>query len=133
MRWENCKVNRRGWLALSGALGSGLLLASGRSIAQLSSTAASEPFVVKIVAQKFKYTPNEIVLKKGQASVLEFTALDFVHGFHLPDLKIRSDLMPGRVTRIELKIDKEGTYEFLCDNFCGDGHEEMVGKIVVKT
>ena len=132
MRWENCKVNRRGWLALSGALGSGLLLASGRSIAQLSSTAATEPFVVKIVAQKFKYTPNEIVLKKGQASVLEFTALDFVHGFHLPDLKIRSDLMPGRVTRIELKIDKEGTYEFLCDNFCGDGHEEMVGKIVVK-
>ena len=133
MRWENCKVNRRGWLALSGALGSGLLLASGRSIAQLSSTAASEPFVVKIVAQKFKYTPNEIVLKKGQASVLEFTALDFVHGFHLPDLKIRSDLIPGRVTRIELKIDKEGTYEFLCDNFCGDGHEEMAGKIVVKT
>ena len=132
MRWENCKVNRRGWLALSGALGSGLLLASGRSIAQLSSTAASEPFVVKIVAQKFKYTPNKIVLKKGQASVLEFTALDFVHGFHLPDLKIRSDLIPGRVTRIELKIDKEGTYEFLCDNFCGDGHEEMVGKIVVK-
>ena len=133
MRWENCKVNRRGWLALSGALGSGLLLASGRSIAQLSSTAASEPFVVKIVAQKFKYTPNEIILKKGQASVLEFTALDFVHGFHLPDLKIRSDLIPGRVTRIELKIDKEGTYEFLCDNFCGDGHEEMAGKIVVRT
>ena len=132
MRWENCTVNRRGWLALSGALGSGLLLASGRSIAQLSSTAATDQFVVKIVAQKFKYTPNEIILKKGQASVLEFTALDFVHGFHLPDLKIRSDLMPGRVTRIELKIDKEGTYEFLCDNFCGDGHEEMVGKIVVK-
>ena len=132
MRWENCKVNRRGWLALSGAVGSGLLPASGRSVAQLLSGAASEPFVVKVIAQKFKYTPNEIILKKGQASVLEFTALDFVHGFHLPDLKIRSDLMPGRVTRIELKIDKEGTYDFLCDNFCGDGHEEMVGKIVVK-
>ena len=132
MRWENCKVNRRGWLALSGALGSGQL-ASGLSIAQLSSTAATDPFVVKIVAQKFKYTPSEIVLKKGQASVLEFTALDFVHGFHIPDLKIRSDLMPGRVTRVELKIEKEGIYEFLCDNFCGDGHEEMVGKIVVKT
>ena len=133
MRWENYPINRRGWLVLSGAVGSGLLLASGRSVAQLLPGAAVEPFVVKVIAQKFKYTPNEIILKKGQASVLEFTALDFVHGFHIPDLKIRSDLMPGRVTRVELKIEKEGIYEFLCDNFCGDGHEEMAGKIVVKT
>ena len=131
MRWENCKVNRRGWLALSGAVGSGLLLASGRSVAQLLSGAASEPFVVKIVAQKFKYTPNEINVKKGQATILEFTSLDFVHGFSLPGLKIRADLVPGRVTKVELKFDREGVYEFLCDNFCGDGHEEMAGKISV--
>ena len=126
------KINRRGWLTLAGAVGSGLLLVSGRSGSQSGPAPAAELVSIKIIAQKFKYTPNQIVLKKGQTTVLEFTSVDFVHGFNLPDLKIRADLIPGRVTKVELKIDKEGVYEFLCDNFCGDGHEEMSGKITVK-
>lgn len=131
MRSENFKINRRGWLTLAGAVGSGLLFVSGRSGSQSGPTPAAAPVSIKITAQKFKYTPNQIVLKKGQATVLEITSVDFIHGFNLPDLKIRADLIPGRVTKVELKIDKEGVYEFLCDNFCGDGHEEMSGKITV--
>ena len=65
--------------------------------------------------------------------VVEFTSLDFVHGFNLPDLKLRRDLMPGMVTQVSLKFDKPGKYDFLCDNFCGDGHEEMSGRFLVVT
>ena len=103
-----------------GAIGLGGSLAS----------AAQEP-VIKIVAQRFRYTPNEIVLKKGQTTVLEFTSLDFVHGFNIPDLKIRADLPPGKVTTVRVRFDEAGSYDFLCDNFCGDGHEEMAGRFVV--
>ena len=130
---ENLKFNRRRWLTLAGAAGSGLLFVSGRSGSKTGPASAVEPVSIKITAQKFKYTPNQIVLKKGQATVLEFTSVDFVHGFNLPDLKIRADLIPGRITKVELNIDQEGVYEFLCDNFCGDGHEEMSGKITVTT
>ena len=97
---------------------------------------ASEPpikeRVIKIVAKRFAYKPNEIVLKTGQPVRLEFTALDFVHGFKIPDLNIRADLPPGRVTVIRLTPQKAGVYDFLCDNFCGSGHEEMSGKIIVE-
>ena len=103
-----------------GAIGLGGSLAS----------AAQEP-VIKIVAQRFRYTPNEIVLKKGQMAVLEFTSLDFMHGFNIPDLKIRADLPPGKVTTVRVRFDEAGSYDFLCDNFCGDGHEEMAGRFVV--
>lgn len=130
---ENLKFNRRRWLTLAGAAGSGLLFVSGQSGSKTGPASAVEPVSIKITAQKFKYTPNQIVLKKGQATVLEFTSVDFVHGFNLPDLKIRADLIPGRITKVELNIDQEGVYEFLCDNFCGDGHEEMSGKITVTT
>lgn len=88
--------------------------------------------VIKIQAKKFRYTPNEIVLKKGQPIVLEFTSVDFIHGFNIPDMHIRADLPPGKVTQVRLTPDKIGQYEFLCDNFCGDGHEGMSGKITVK-
>ena len=63
--------------------------------------------------------------------MLEITALDFPHGFFIPDLKIRADLVPASLVRVDLKFDREGVYEFICDNFCGSGHEEMAGKIVV--
>ena len=63
--------------------------------------------------------------------MLEITTLDFAHGFFIPELKIRADLVPGSQVRVDLKIDREGVYEFICDNFCGSGHEEMAGKIVV--
>ena len=88
--------------------------------------------IVKIVAKRFSYSPNEIVLKKGQPVVLEFTSLDFMHGFKIPDLNIRADLPPGKVTKVHITPEKAGVYDFLCDNFCGSGHEEMSGRIIVK-
>jgi cytochrome c oxidase subunit II len=86
----------------------------------------------KILAQRFSYSPSEIVLKTGQPSVLEFTALDFVHGFKIPDLDIRADLTPGKVTRVRITPERAGVYDFLCDNFCGTGHEDMNGRIIVR-
>jgi len=87
---------------------------------------------IKIVAQRFSFSPNEIMLKKGESVRLEFTSLDFVHGFNVPDLNIRADLPPGKVTIINLTPQKTGTYDFICDNFCGAGHEDMGGRIIVR-
>ena len=100
--------------------------------AQLEARAPNKERVIKIVAQRFQYSPNEIVLKKGLPVVLELTALDFVHGFKIPDLNIRADLPPGKVTQVRITPQKEGVYDFLCDNFCGGSHEEMNGRIIVR-
>lgn len=90
-----------------------------------------ESQVIRIEARKFVYTPNQIALKKGASVILEFHALDFVHGFSIPDMHIRADLHPGIPTRIALTPDATGEFDFLCDNFCGEGHENMSGKIIV--
>ena len=89
--------------------------------------------VIKITAKKFEYSPNEIRIKKGVPVVLEFTSLDRVHGFTVPDLGgIRATIEPGKVTQVRIMAPKAGTYEFHCDLFCGDGHEDMTGKIIVE-
>lgn len=88
--------------------------------------------VVQVTAKRFNFTPNEIVVKKGRPVVLEFSSLDFVHGFNVPGLKLRADLLPGQITRVRFTPERAGEYAFVCDNFCGDGHEEMHGHIVVK-
>jgi len=118
---------------LAGAmlLACGCVLAFGAVVAD-QTTSQNDERVVKIQAMKFAYTPKEIVLKRGQPVILEFTSLDFVHGFRIPDLKIRADLPPGKITRVRLTPEVAGTFDFLCDNFCGAGHEEMGGRIIVQ-
>jgi cytochrome c oxidase subunit 2 len=114
------RTTRRSWIAR--ALG----------LAMLPLLARAQPQVVKVRAERFVFTPREFKVKAGQAVVIEFTSIDFVHGFYLPDLNVRADLPPGRVTRVELKADKPGNYDFLCDNFCGDGHETMHGRMIAE-
>jgi cytochrome c oxidase subunit 2 len=87
--------------------------------------------VIKIVAKKFDYTPNVIQLKKGVPVVLEFTTLDIIMGFKVTDLGIRTDIVPGKVSRVRVVPDKVGTFTFVCDIFCGSGHEDMTGTIIV--
>jgi cytochrome c oxidase subunit II len=87
--------------------------------------------VVKMTAKRFEYNPSQITLKKGVPVILEITALDRDHGFKIPDLGIRADLKSGEVTRVRIVPDRTGTFEFRCDVFCGSGHEDMAGEIVV--
>jgi len=87
--------------------------------------------VVHMTAKKFEYSPNQITIKKGAPVVLEITALDRDHGFKVPELGIRADLKSGQVTRVRFVPDRTGTFEFRCDVFCGSGHEDMSGEIIV--
>jgi cytochrome c oxidase subunit II len=109
----------------------GAALAVALLLAPLAGRGA-EPRVVKISAKRFSFTPSEVHVKKGEAVVLELTSLDRVHGFNLPAFKVRKDITPKEVTRVALTPDKEGTFAFHCDVFCGDGHEDMNGTLVVE-
>jgi cytochrome c oxidase subunit II len=95
-------------------------------------TAAAGPRVIAIKAKRFSYTPNHITVRQGEAVVLEFTSEDRKHGFKVPELGIRADIEPGKVTRVPLTAGRAGTFPFACDLFCGDGHEEMSGELVVQ-
>jgi cytochrome c oxidase subunit 2 len=96
------------------------------------SRSSAEESVIRISAKKFEYSQHEIVLKRGVSVVLELTALDRVHGFNMPDLGVRADLIPGQVVRVRLNPDRPGIFVFFCDVFCGDGHEEMTGTLIVE-
>jgi len=71
-------------------------------------------------------------VKLGQPIVLVLTSEDRLHGFKMPDLGIRADIVPGQETRVPLAPDRIGSFAFLCDVFCGDGHEDMAGVLVVE-
>jgi cytochrome c oxidase subunit 2 len=110
------------------ALG-GLLLGAGTI--GLGSAAEPKEKVIKVLARRFTYSPDKITLKKGVPVVFELTTADVLMGFSVPDFGVRADIVPGKVAKLPLTPDKVGTFTFLCDIFCGSGHESMNGMITV--
>jgi cytochrome c oxidase subunit 2 len=93
--------------------------------------AAPAERVIPVVARRFVYRPDVLTLKLGEPVVLELTSADVVMGLNVPDFNVRSDIIPGQVSRLRFTPDKVGRFTFLCDVFCGDGHEGMSGEIHV--
>ena len=87
--------------------------------------------VIKISAKRFDYTPNHLTLKKSVPVILELTTSDVLMGFNLPDFSLRADMVPDKAMRVRFVPDKTGTFTFLCDIFCGTGHERMNGTLTV--
>ncbi|HEY6967564.1 MAG TPA: cupredoxin domain-containing protein [Burkholderiales bacterium] len=106
-----------------------LLLALAASVVLLP--ARSQERVIRIVAKKFEYNPAEITLEKGVPVVLELTSEDVTMGFLATDFKVDVEIVPGKVAQVRLLPDKTGTFDFSCNVFCGEGHEDMGGKIHV--
>ena len=114
------------------ALLQGLFVGAGAALVRASAAQPAEPRVIQMVARRFVYEPNEIVLKAGERVIIAIRSLDFVHGMNIPDLDQRLDLVPGKIVRLELQPQAPGEIEFVCDNFCGDGHETMHGRFIVR-
>jgi hypothetical protein len=88
--------------------------------------------VVSITAKKYAFVPDQVTLQAGKPVLLELTSLDRQHGFNCPELGVRADVNPGVITRVRLTPAKPGTYPFHCDVFCGEGHSDMTGNLIVK-
>ena len=119
----NIDTNRRTLMGAAGAL-------ALSSVAALVIAKPKER-VIEIIAKKFEFVPREIRVKRGETVVLRFTAPEVPMGFSLPDFAVRADIVPGKVTTLRLTPDKTGSFAFLCDVFCGAGHEDMNGTLIV--
>lgn len=117
----------KGLLIIGGLLwGTGVEAAPGEPPDSIA-----EAPVIRIRASRFFYQPERIIVKKGQPVVLAIEAVDRVHGFSIPQLGIRAELTPGQTAVVRFTPTRTGTLGFHCDIFCGSGHEEMAGEIVV--
>jgi len=104
------------------------------TLVAVAARAATEGEVrrIPVVARKFVFIPNEITMRKGESVVLEFTAPEVAMGFFAPELGLRALIVPGEVAKVPFTADRAGRFDFLCDVFCGDGHEGMSGHLVVQ-
>ena len=114
-------------LGISGLM-TGLFAFRNPSLARAAETAQ----VVKITASKFHFTPDRIVLAKGQPVTLQLSSADRTHGFMVSAFGIDTDIEPGKTTAVTIRPEKTGAYTTICDHYCGLGHTWMKMTIVVQ-
>ncbi|MBI2463796.1 cupredoxin domain-containing protein [Candidatus Peregrinibacteria bacterium] len=85
-----------------------------------------------ITATSWSFTPSSMTVNKGDTVKITITSIDVTHGFALPDYNIDETVEPGKPVTVEFVADKQGTFDFRCSVFCGEGHKEMEGILEVK-
>ncbi len=82
--------------------------------------------------RQYVWEPATITAKKGELVRLIIHNADVKHGLVIPDLGIMEGDIPPEGAVIEFEASKTGTFEFFCSVYCGEGHMEMRGKIVIQ-
>ena len=78
-----------------------------------------------------------VVLEQGEQYTFHLGAYDVQHGFSVRDennlsRQLSLQVLPGYEWKVDMAFDQPGTYHVVCNEFCGNGHRSMHGKIVVR-
>jgi len=74
---------------------------------------------------------NEIRVPAGRPVKFILSSSDVIHGFYLPDFRVKMDMIPGRITTLWVQPDHPGTYQIYCTVYCGVGHSNMLARLIV--
>ena len=113
------------------------LLASGPQDLRTSGPQAlkpSSPRVVRVTAERFAFTPAEIVVERGTVIEFHLTSDDTDHGFRIVGTEVNAEIPKRRrgETVIRYVADTEGRFVIECSRPCGAGHTAMRAMLVVK-
>ena len=85
-----------------------------------------------MIARTWEFEPSTITVNKGDTVLLHIQSVDKMHGFGLSAFGVNEYLAPGEVLDIEFLADRIGTFTYLCTIYCGSGHGDMKGQLIVE-
>lgn len=68
---------------------------------------------------------NNMVIPSNTPVTLSFTSTDVIHSWALPQIGLKVDTIPGRITTATICIYAEATYYGQCSELCGPYHAYM--------
>ena len=133
------------WTAAPLAVLAVVFVASLVTLGQVGRTAtfgsAEPPVVIRAIGHQwwfeFAYAdgwsvPNEVHIPVGAPVEFRVTAQDVLHDLWIPELGVKTDLVPGRENVIRVYTGRAGTYDGVCAEFCGLEHAWMRFRVVAE-
>jgi cytochrome c oxidase subunit II len=86
---------------------------------------------ITVIAKKYEFLPDPIGVKEGEKVRLIVSTPDVTHGIGIKEYKINRTVQKGKDEVIEFTADKAGVFTVSCTVYCGNGHGQMKGKLMV--
>lgn len=75
---------------------------------------------------------GELHLPLDQPVKVLLRSRDVIHDFYVPQFRVKLDMVPGLVSHFWLTPTRVGRFEIVCSEYCGLGHYNMRGLVVVE-
>jgi cytochrome c oxidase subunit 2 len=76
---------------------------------------------------------NEWHLPVNKPVIIDVMSKDVIHDFCIPNMREAQDAIPGSIIPMWFIPIKEGTYDVVCAQLCGNNHSLMKGTLVVES
>ncbi len=93
---------------------------------------ASAPRVVEIAVSRFAFDPSRIEVTEGERVRLVVRSIDGVHGIAIKKFRVSKVVPRNETITVDFVASAAGTYDILCSEYCGEGHDAMTGTLVVR-
>lgn len=94
---------------------------------------ADGTLTVTMVAARYGFFPQHVEVPAGTPVTFRWASADVLHGVHVPFSNMSTMVVPGYVSEVNTQFDKPGEYPFLCNEYCGLGHDFMWSRLTVTT
>ena len=74
---------------------------------------------------------SQLVLPANREVDLTLRSQDVIHGFAIPQMRIKQNAVPGQTAHIHFTPETPGDYAILCTQVCGMGHYRMLATLRV--
>jgi cytochrome c oxidase subunit 2 len=84
------------------------------------------------IARIFAFTPSTITVPRNAHVTFFVTSADVEHGFSIPETGVNAMVTPGWVSEVSHTFSTPGTLLLICNEYCGNGHQLMAAKVIVR-
>ncbi len=121
------------WTAIPAIVVLGLAIASVNLLNNIYNT-AGDVLTMEAVGYQFGFQfryPKlanpvaEMHIPVGTPVTVHVTSRDVIHGFWIPEIRVKQDMVPGLINTVRFTPTQIGTYPIICTSYCGIAHGGM--------
>ncbi len=83
-----------------------------------------------VVSLTFVFLPAEMTVPANTPITFHLTSVDVIHGFQVVRTNGQAMVIPGYVSQFTTEFEA-GEYLIACNEYCGLGHHQMAGRLLV--
>jgi heme/copper-type cytochrome/quinol oxidase subunit 2 len=94
--------------------------------------ASPQARTIEINARQYAYSPETLVVNRGDTITLHLESFDAAHGLFVDGYDVNIQAEPGKSAVVTFVADKAGKFKFRCSIPCGTLHPFMIGELNVE-